>query len=114
MGFFDFMTEDIAIWTWIVVFGYFFADTNLTIVLRILYARKWYYAHKSHAYQNLARVLKSHVKVTGTVQIYHYLYLFPLAIWTVLTPNWAPFAAIIAILPAAILTFRFGPRYSSD
>ena len=108
------MTGDISIWTWIVVFGYFFADANLTILLRILLVKKWYHAHKSHAYQNLARVLKSHAKVTGAVQIYHFLYLFPIAIWTVLTPNWAPIASIIALMPAAILTFRFGPIFSSD
>jgi len=108
------MTGDISIWTWIVVFGYFFADANLTILLRILLVKKWYHAHKSHAYQNLARVLKSHVKVTGAVQIYHFLYLFPIAIWTVLAPNWAPVAAIMALMPAAILTYRFGPRFSSE
>ena len=108
------MSGDISIWTWIVVFGYFFADTHITILLRILLVKKWYHAHKSHAYQNLARVLKSHVKVTGGVQIYHFFYLLPIAIWTVLAPNWAPVAAIMALMPAAILTYRFGPRFSSD
>ena len=108
------MTGDISIWTWIVVFGYFFADTNFTILLRILLVKKWYHPHKSHAYQNLARVSKSHLKVTASVQIYHFFYLFPLAIWTVLVPNWAPFAAILALIPAAILTFRFGPLFSSE
>jgi len=107
-------TGEISIWTWIVVFGYFFAETNLTIFLRILFVKKWYHAHKSHAYQNLARVLNSHIKVTGAVQIYHFLYLFPITIWTVLTPNWAPVATIMALMPAAIITFRFGPIFSSD
>ena len=108
------MTGDISIWTWIVVFGYFFADTNLTILLRILLVKQWYHAHKSHGYQNLARILKSHAKITGAIQIYHYLYLFPLAVWSVLKPDWGPVAAIMAIMPAAILTFRFGPRFSSN
>ena len=108
------MTGEISIWTWIVVFGYFFAETNLTIFLRILFVKKWYHAHKSHAYQNLARVLNSHIKVTGAVQIYHFLYLLPITIWTVLTPNWAPVATIMALMPAAIITFRFGPIFSSD
>jgi Fuc2NAc and GlcNAc transferase len=108
------MTGVISIWTWIVVFGYFFADTNITILMRILLVKKWYQAHKSHAYQNIARVLKSHVKVTGTIQIYHFLYLLPITIWTVLVPNWAPVAAIMALMPAAIITYCFGPRFSSD
>ena len=108
------MSGDISIWTWIVVFGYFFADTNLTIILRILLVKHWYNAHKSHCYQNLARILKSHAKITGAIQIYHYFYLFPLAVWSVLKPGWGPIAAIMAIVPAAILTFRFGPIYSSD
>ena len=108
------MTGVISIWTWIVVFGYFFADTNITILMRILLVKKWYQAHKSHAYQNIARVLKSHVKVTGAIQIYHFLYLLPITIWTVLVPNWAPVAAIIALMPAAIIAYCFGPRFSSD
>ena len=108
------MTGDISIWTWIIVFGYFFADTNFTILLRIFLVKHWYHAHKSHGYQNLARILKSHAKITGAIQIYHYSYLFPLAVWSVLKPDWGPIAAIMAIMPAAILTFLFGPIYSSD
>ena len=105
---------DISIWTWIVVFGYFFADTNVTILLRFLYAKKWYQSHRSHAYQNLAQKIKSHVKITCAVQIYNLLYLLPLAIWTVLTPKLAPLITVIALIPASVLAFRFGPRYSSN
>jgi len=108
------MTGEISIWTWTVVFGYIFADTNLTIILRIFLQKKWYQPHKSHAYQNIARVLNSHLKVTLAIQIYNIVYLFPLAIWTVLSPIWAPVATIMALLPALILVYLFGPRFSSN
>jgi hypothetical protein len=32
----------------------------------------------------------------------------------VLVPNWAPVAAIMALMPAAIITYCFGPRFSSN
>ena len=58
------MKGEISFWTWIVVFGYFISDTTFTFIVRLFIVKKWYGAHRSHAYQNLARITNSHLKVT--------------------------------------------------
>jgi Fuc2NAc and GlcNAc transferase len=105
---------DISLWTWVIVFSYFFGDTHVTIIMRILLSNKWHKPHRSHAYQNLARILDSHIKVTGGVQLYNIFYILPLAIFSVIFPSWDIYFSILAILPVILLSLRFGPRYSIE
>lgn len=104
---------DISLWTWLIVFGYFAGDTTTTTLVRIFMVKKWYGAHRSHAYQNLARISGSHLKVVGGVSLYHVLWLLPLAIWSTREPRAAPFAAVLALVPSVLWTLRYGPRLSS-
>ena len=104
----------ISIWTWMAILGYFIADTTTTGLLRIFCIKKWYGVHRSHAYQNLARIHRSHAKVTYGVVVYHCLWSLPLAIWSALIPKMGPLAALLSLAPAVLWTFRFGPRLSSD
>jgi Fuc2NAc and GlcNAc transferase len=105
----------ISAWTWLTILGYFIADTTTTSLARIVLVRKkWYGVHRSHAYQNLARIYKSHAKVTYGVVVYNVLWVFPLALLSALRPVWAPAAAGLALAPAVIWTLRFGPTLSSD
>jgi len=107
------MNSDVSFWTWLVVLGYFAGDTTTTTTLRVLTVKKWYGAHRSNAYQNLARMWGSHMKVTGGVLIYHVIWLLPLAVWSNLQSEFAPIAAALALLPSIIWAFRFGPLLSS-
>jgi len=107
-------TEQISIWTWLVIFGYFAGDTTTTTLVRIGLTRKWYGAHRSHAYQNLARIWGSHQKVTCGVSLYHLLWILPLAVWSTLDRSSAPYAAALALAPVVLWTLRFGPRLSSS
>ena len=68
---FTVLTDNISIWSWLTVFGYFFADTTATQIIRIVLVKKWYLAHRSHAYQNLARITGSHLKVTRGITLYN-------------------------------------------
>lgn len=104
----------ISLWTWLIVFGYFAGDTSTTTVLRVLMLKRWYGAHRSNAYQNLARIWGSHLKVVRGVCLYHVLWIFPLAIWSVLVPTRAPLATVLAVAPVVFWTFRYGPRLSSS
>jgi Fuc2NAc and GlcNAc transferase len=102
-------------WTWVTILGYFIADTSTTSLARIVLVRRhWYGVHRSHAYQNLARIYKSHAKVTYGVVAYNVLWVLPLAVWSVMLPEWAPAAAGLSLAPAVIWTLRFGPTLSSD
>ena len=105
---------DISFWTWLIVFSYFFGDTNVTIIMRLILSKKWYKPHRSHGYQNLARILDNHKKVTIGVQVYNIFYILPLTVFSVTIPMWAEFFSILAIAPVIILSIYFGPRYSIE
>jgi Fuc2NAc and GlcNAc transferase len=108
------MISEISFLTWLVILGYFIGDTTTTTCIRVLKVKKWYGAHRSHAYQNLARIWDSHFKVTISVVTYHIVWLLPLAIWSSLKPIMAPLAVVLALLPSIYWAFRFGPLLSSE
>ena len=95
------MHNEVSIWTWIIVFAYFIADTTATQIARLILSKKWRIAHRSHAYQNYARITNSHLKVTTGVTVYNLLWLLPLVSWSVLKPDMAVITAVI-LAPALI------------
>jgi Fuc2NAc and GlcNAc transferase len=108
------MKNEISFITWLVVFAYYLSDTTSTTLVRIFTVKKWYHTHRSHAYQNLARILNNHFKVSIGVAMYHIFWLLPLALLTVLRPNLQIIAVILAFLPSTIWSLKFGPIYSKD
>lgn len=105
----------VSAWTWVAILGYFIADTTTTSLARIVLVKgRWYGVHRSHAYQNLARIYKSHAKVTYGVIAYNVFWVLPLAIWSAIMPEWAGAAAGLSLGPAVIWTLKFGPTLSSD
>ena len=111
---FTVLNNDISVWSWLTVFGYFFADTIVTQIMRFILVRKWYLAHRSHAYQNLARITNSHLKVTTGVTLYNLVWIFPLTLWSALQPGMGFIAAILAIAPALVVAYKYGPVLSSS
>jgi Fuc2NAc and GlcNAc transferase len=105
---------DLGLWTWLVMFGFVLGDTTTTTLVRLFVADKWYGEHRSHAYQNLARLWGSHVKVVRGVWIYHLVWLLPLAVWAARSPETGPLAAALALLPVVVWTLRHGPLRSSS
>jgi len=104
----------LSIWIWLMVFGYFFADTTVTQIVRFILVKKWYLAHQSHAYQNLARITESHLKVTSGVILYNIIWILPLTILSALQPEMEILAAILAITPAMVFAYKYGPVLSSS
>ena len=104
----------ISIWTWIIVFGYFGIDTTLTLILRLIHIKKWYGAHRSHAYQNLARIWDSHSKILYLVICFHLLWLLPLAILSVAYNQYQELVCLLAISPTILWTLKYGPYLSND
>jgi len=111
---FTVLNNDISIWIWLTVFGYFFADTMVTQIIRVVLVKKWYLAHRSHAYQNLARITESHLKVTSGVVLYNIIWILPLTILSALQPEMEILAAILAITPAVVFAYKYGPVLSSS
>ena len=114
LSLFTVLNNDISIWVWLTVFGYFFADTMVTQIIRVVLVKKWYLAHRSHAYQNLARITESHLKVTSGVILYNIIWILPLTIWAALQPEIEILAAILAITPAVVVSYKYGPVLSSS
>ena len=108
------MSGDISIWTWLIVFGYYFADTTVTQIMRLILLKQWYRAHRSHAYQNLARITGSHLKVTGGVVLYNVVWILPLTLWSAMKPETAILAVVLSITPGLIFSFKYGPMLSSS
>ena len=106
--------NDINTWTWLIILAHFLTETTLTTLMRIKLTRNWYKAHRSLAYQNLARLLKSHRKVTVGSIVFHLVWLFPLAFISARNPEMGLLLFLLAILPVAFITVRFGPLFSIE
>lgn len=53
--------------TWVVLLGVFFADATLTLVRRLIRGERWYFAHRTHAYQRAVQAGWSHARVAISV-----------------------------------------------
>ena len=106
--------NDLTIWTWVILLGHFLTETTLTTILRIKLTKKWYKAHRAMAYQNLARLLKSHRNVTLISILHYFFWLYPLAYLCQKYSLWGPLIALFSIIPASIITFKYGPLHSNE
>lgn len=106
--------EIITLWTWLILFGYFAGDTTTTTIIRMLSIKKWYGAHRSNAYQNLARISNSHAKVLFGVMAYKFIWLFPIALLSSINADYGFYYFLLAYLPVIFMTYKFGPRFSSS
>ena len=104
---------DISFWIWVIILSYFLVDTTVTLLLRIVIVRR-YLPHRSHAYQNLARIWNSHAKVTGLVMAYHFIWILPLSVWATIDNDVEIIAALLAIVPVILLTLKYGPIFSAS
>jgi Fuc2NAc and GlcNAc transferase len=107
-------TGDVTLWAWIAILSYYLADTTTTFLCRLFLVPRWWRSHRSHAYQNLARVTGSHARVTYGVLLFDVCWALPLAIAATLHPRWAPLAAGLALLPAVGWALRYGPLLSPE
>jgi len=100
------------LWFWIIMLSFSLTETIATTTYRLIYIKKWYGAHRSHAYQNLARIKENHLAVTLGVSVYHIFWLTPLAMLSILRPIFLPLYLFLAISPVLVFNFTYGPRYS--
>jgi len=102
-------SDGMSLWTWMILLGYFLVDTTTTLLIRVVTVKKWYRAHRSHAYQNLARIWDDHLKVVRLVLLIEVLWLFPLAMLSVWMHQIAPLITVVAFLPIVVFSVRNGP-----
>jgi len=91
----------LTIWTWGLLLATFVVDATVTLVVRILRGEQFYQAHRSHAYQILARRTGSHQTTTLYYLAVNCLLLFPLACFSVYKPE---YGSILVFLAYGVLT----------
>ncbi|HUS66471.1 MAG TPA: glycosyltransferase family 4 protein [Kofleriaceae bacterium] len=104
-------TDVLSGFTWTILMAYFVGDTTTTMILRIATVKRWWTTHRSHAYQNLARVWNNHRRMTLLVLAIDLAWLLPLALASVLWPRHAVWPTLLALLPPVFMAVRFGPLY---
>ena len=99
--------------TMFIILSYFLMDTLGTLILRILMNKSWRLRHRSHPYQNFARIF-SHQRISILVVIYHLLCLLPLVTLAIYYPRYEIIFLFISIFPTLIFLIKYGPLFSSD
>jgi Fuc2NAc and GlcNAc transferase len=89
----------VALLVWLILGGIFFVDATVTFVRRLGRGERVYEAHRSHAYQYLARRWESHKRVTVIVSLVNVLWLLPWAFVAMLKPTYAAWVVCGALAP---------------
>jgi Fuc2NAc and GlcNAc transferase len=92
----------VAFFIWLVLGGVFFVDATVTLVRRLLRGERLHQAHRTHAYQWLARRWGSHRRVTVGVLFVNLCWLLPLAWLAAQFPDSAFLIAGVALAPLVI------------
>jgi Fuc2NAc and GlcNAc transferase len=100
--------DPVAVWVWLILGGAFFVDATVTLARRTIRGDRLYEAHRSHAYQWLARRWGSHLPVTVTLLALNLLWLFPAAWLAERYPALALWILIAAYLPLIVLALVAG------
>jgi Fuc2NAc and GlcNAc transferase len=98
----------LSIWTSIVLNGVFISDATATLVRRFLLGKRWYEAHRSHAYQHLAVRWGSHRRVTLVVWGVNLFLVVPLSVATKVCGSFAPGIAVGTIALLSLIAWRCG------
>lgn len=99
------------VWPWIIAAGFYLCDTTITTTIRALRTPRFWEGHRSHAYQNLARVWNSHAKMLSLAMAVNLLWLLPAVLASVVLPQHGHWIAAAALLPLGAFSLRFGPLY---
>jgi Fuc2NAc and GlcNAc transferase len=93
------ISEGVSTAAVLIVFAAFLVDSSITLVRRVLRRERWYSAHRTHAYQQLARAWGSHRSVTLVVAAINVFWLLPLAAWATILPETSARAIALAFGP---------------
>ncbi len=101
-------TSAINIFVWLILGGVFLVDATLTLLRRLFRRERVYQAHRTHAYQWLARRWRSHAAVAVSVLVIDIVWLLPSAALAVAYPAFSPWICILALAPLAVGAFIAG------
>lgn len=102
--------DPISLWSALILSSAFIIDASLTLLQRMWRGRRWYTAHREHAYQWLVRSGLSHRQVTLLYLAWNVLVALPLAIATLYWPRIAP-GLLVLTLVAGMLAYTAIKRH---
>ena len=97
-----------ALLAWLILGSLFFADSTVTLARRLLAGHRPYEAHRTHAYQILARRWGGHLPVTLASIAVNLVWPLPLAAGALVWPGAAIGLLALAVLPLAGLAWVVG------
>ena len=104
----------INVWSWMILFGVFLVDATVTLIRRVFRGEIFYKAHRSHAYQVLARRLGSHLKISLAALGINLFWLFPLAFLASSFSQWGVACMVVALTPLVFLAVKVGAGTSNE
>jgi Fuc2NAc and GlcNAc transferase len=104
----------VALLVWAILGGFFFVDATVTLVRRLLRGERVNQAHRTHAYQWLARRWMSHRAATGAVMVVNVGWLLPCALVASFYPALAMWAVIGGLAPIVVLVLLAGAGRRTD
>lgn len=100
--------SSISVVVWLILGGVFFVDATITVMSRMIRGERVYEAHRTHAYQWLARRWGSHRRVTLIFAAINLLWLFPCAFLAAQYPQYGWGILLAALTPLIILAISSG------
>jgi Fuc2NAc and GlcNAc transferase len=91
----------LSVYVWLILGGVFIVDATLTLARRLVRGERVHQAHRTHAYQWLARRWGSHARVTIVVIAVNLAWLLPCALLAEKYRAVAPWICALALLPLA-------------
>jgi Fuc2NAc and GlcNAc transferase len=101
-------TDPVALCVWLILGGVFWCDATVTLTRRVLRGESAHAAHRSHAYQQLARRWGQHRRVTLLALAINILWLLPWAAYAELHPSRALACTLAALIPLILLALFAG------
>lgn len=102
----------LSVWTSVCLASIFIVDATVTLLVRASRHERVHEAHRSHAYQRLARRLASHAKVAILVWVVNVFVVLPVAYFVSVRDQVAPWLTVglLLILSVACLLLKAGTR----
>lgn len=100
--------SSVALVAWLILGGVFVVDATVTLLRRLARRERAHEAHRTHAYQWLARRWGSHRRVTILVLAINLLWLLPCAVLATLKPGLAWWLLLLAFAPLVVVALVAG------
>lgn len=101
-------SDPAALCVWLILGALFWADATVTLARRVLRGEGAHVAHRSHAYQHLARRFGEHRRVTLLTIGINVFWLFPWALYAEWHPHRALASTLAALIPLLALVWWAG------